>query len=574
MRWTRTLIPTLKETPAEAEILSHRLLLRAGLVRRLAGGLYTFLPLGMRILRRIEDIVRQEMDRAGAQEVLMPALQPPEIWKRSGRYESAAHVLFKASDHQKREWILGPTHEEVVTTLAASEIHSWRSLPLNLYQIQTKFRDEIRPRFGLMRAREFVMKDAYSFDVSAEAARASYQAMYQAYARIFRRVGLDAVAVQADSGVMGGQESHEYMAPSETGENVILYSSGYAANRDKAVSALPSRFEGGSPGSPPPAEPFETPGCRTIEDLSSPPWNVPATGQIKTLVYMADGKPRLILLSGADSLNEAKLARQLGSADFAPAKPEQIQSLLGASPGSLGAVGVEGTEILADRMLKGGFGLVTGANRDGYHLRSVWIERDIEVNQWADLREVRAGEPCPETGEPLKQRNAVELGHVFLLGTKYSESLGAHFLDPQGKRKPMVMGCYGIGITRTLQAVIEQNHDEQGILWPVPVAPYIVCLTVLDPDPGSAAMRQALSLHDALLEDGIEAILDDRDESPGVKFKDSELVGFPLRITFGPRSLARQAAEWKPRGGAMEEVPLAHVRERIVEWAGSRRRGG
>ena len=571
MRWSRTFIPTLKETPAEAEILSHRLLLRAGLVRKLAGGLYTYLPLALRILQRIEAIVREEMNRTGALELLMPALQPPEIWKRSGRYRTASRVLFHATDHMKREWVLGPTHEEVVTSLVADEIHSYRRLPVNFYQIQTKFRDEIRPRFGLMRAREFVMKDAYSFDVSPEAARRSYRAMFDAYVRIFRRCGLDAVPVQADSGVMGGRESHEYMAPAETGENEILFSSAYAANREKARSALAPPFRDRDAGEQGPPEPFDTPGCRTIEDLAGPPWGIPATSQIKTLVYRVEDRPVLILLSGSDALNEAKLAGVLGTAEFRPARPEEIRSLLGADPGSLGAVGVREADILADHMLEGGFGLVTGANRNDVHLRSVCIERDIPVTRWADLRTVRPGEPCPETGEPLQRKSAIELGHVFLLGTGYSESLGALFLDDRGVQRPAVMGCYGIGITRTLQAIIEQNHDEHGILWPVSVAPFTVCLTVLDIDPRGRAMREATALHDALEREGVEVILDDRDERPGVKFKDSELVGFPLRIAFGPRALSRDAVEWKPRGGTLEEIPIARARGRTLDWLSERR---
>lgn len=589
MRWSQTFIPTLKETPAEAEILSHRLLLRAGLIRKLTGGLYTFLPLGLRVLQKIETIVREEMNRAGAVEVLMPALQPPEIWQQSGRYETARDVFFKARDRAQREWILGPTHEEVIASLVAGEIRSYRQLPVNFYQIQTKFRDEVRPRFGLMRAREFIMKDAYSFDVSDEAAQTSYQKMYDAYVQIFRRCGLNAIPVEADTGVMGGQHSHEFMAPAEVGESEIVFNpcGGYAANLEKASSALQPPFDNPktitvgenpqNPDSSPPVGKFKTPGVQTIEALEKPPYNVPARRQIKTLVYIvrsaknqpsgeAVDRPILLLLLGSDRLNEAKLASVLGSADFRPATPEEICQILGARPGSLGAVGVAGLEICADFMLRNGSGLTTGANEDGFHLRHVHVQRDIPINRWADLRAVQPGEPCPQTGQPLQVRAAIEVGHVFKLGTKYSESLGAFFLDNQGKRRPAVMGCYGIGVTRTLQAVIEQKHDEEGILWPLEIAPYAVCITALDATPGSPTMKLAESIYQKLAAQNIETLLDDRDERPGVKFKDSELIGFPLRIAIGPRSLQNHLVELKPRTGALQKITPESVVDAVVAW--------
>lgn len=589
MRWSQTFIPTLKETPAEAEILSHRLLLRAGLIRKLTGGLYTFLPLGLRSLQKIEAVVREEMSRAGAIEVLMTALQPPEIWQQSGRYETARDVFFKARDRTQREWILGPTHEEVITSLVASEIHSYRQLPVNFYQIQTKFRDEVRPRFGLMRAREFIMKDAYSFDVSDEAAQTSYQKMYDAYVQIFRRCGLNAIPVEADTGVMGGQHSHEFMAPAEVGESEIVFNpcGGYAANLEKASSGLQPPFDspktittGENPqnaASSPPVERFKTPGVQTIEALEKPPYNVPARHQIKTLVYIvrsaknqsgkeAVDRPILLLLLGSDRLNEAKLAGVLGTADFRPATTEEIYQTLGAHPGSLGAVGVDGLEICADFMLRNGFGLTTGANKDGFHLRHVNVQRNIQVLRWADLRAVQPGEPCPQTGQPLQVRAAIEVGHVFKLGTKYSESLGAFFLDNQGKRRPAVMGCYGIGITRTLQAVIEQKHDQDGILWPLEIAPYTVCITALDATPGSPTLKLAESIYQKLVAHNIETILDDRDERPGVKFKDSELIGFPLRIAVGPRSLQNNLVELKPRTGALQKITPESVVDAVAAW--------
>jgi prolyl-tRNA synthetase len=571
MRWSQTFVPTLKETPAEAEIASHKLLLRAGLIRKLAGGLYTFLPMGLRALQKISQIIREEMNRAGALEILMPALQPPEIWKESGRYETASDVLFKAKDRANREWVLGPTHEEVVTTLAAGEISSYRQLPKNYYQIQTKFRDEIRPRFGLMRAREFIMKDAYSFDTSDEAAQASYQGMFDAYVRIFDRCGLKALPVEADTGVIGGKFSHEFMVPAEVGENDVVYveTGEYAANVEKATSALKSPLAS-MPSLPldqcPPAEPFETPGVRTIEDLTRAPYSVEATRQIKTLVYVVEDKPVILLLLGNDQLNESKVAGLLGTTQFRPAESAEIHQWLGAHPGSLGAVGIGEIPIYADCFLEGGQDLVTGANQDGYHLKHVCVARDIRVKHFVDLRTVQAGEPCPVTGKPLQIQTAIEVGHVFKLGTKYSEAMQAQFLDEHGKSQPCVMGCYGIGVTRTLQAVIEQCHDEHGIYWPPSVAPYVVCITPLGVKPESEVMRCAEDLYQQLSEAGVDVILDDRDERPGVKFKDSELIGFPLRIGIGERSLKEGEVEIKPRKGDLVRVRTDQAVPHVLDW--------
>ncbi|HTL56584.1 MAG TPA: proline--tRNA ligase [Candidatus Limnocylindrales bacterium] len=568
MRWSQTLIPTLKETPAEAEIVSHKLLLRAGLVRKLTGGLYTFLPLGLRALRKVERIVREEMDRAGALEVLMPALQPPEIWQQSGRYETAKDVLFKVRDRAKKEWVLGPTHEEVITSLVASEINSYRQLPKNFYQIQTKFRDEIRPRFGLMRAKEFVMKDAYSFDATDEAAQESYRKMYDAYARIFQRCGLKTIAVEADTGVMGGKFSHEFMVPAETGENEVVFceNCSYAANVEKAVSRVSSAEKVKSAKSKVQSpEKFATPGVQTIEGLTKAPYHVPAEGQIKTLVYIVESKPVLLLLRGDDQLNEAKVAGALGTPTFRPAEPEEIFSALGAHPGSLGAVGVTNHRVYADEWLRGSVDMTTGANQDGFHLRYVVIERDIQVGQWADLRVVQPGEPCPNCGNPLKVQRAIEVGHVFKLGTKYSLAFNALFLDEAGKQQPAIMGCYGIGVTRTLQAVLEQSHDENGIIWPISVAPFTVCITPLNVAPESQVMKTAEKLYADLTARGIEAILDDRNERPGVKFKDSELVGFPIRVGIGEKSLAKGEVEIKPRAGALIPMKLGDAFEQVVK---------
>jgi prolyl-tRNA synthetase len=566
MRWTQTLIATLREPPAEAEILSHKLLLRAGLIRKLAGGVYTFLPLGLRALHKVEQIVREEMDRAGAVEVLMPALQPPEIWQQSGRYETMRDALFKAHDSAKREWVLGPTHEEVITQLVAAEINSYRQLPKNFYQIQVKFRDEIRPRFGLMRAREFIMKDAYSFDVSDEAAQVSYQKMYDAYTRIFARCGLKTFPVEADTGIIGGKFSHEFMVPAETGENEVAYCEGcgYAANIEKATSA-PSQSAIRNPQSA--IEKFATPGVVTIEALAAAPYNVAADRQIKTLIYVAESKLVIVLMRGDDQLNEAKFAGRLGTATFRAATAEEIFEAMGAHPGSLGEVTSTrkrtDIKVLADEVLRGASDMTTGANEDGFHLRHVDVARDIKVDEWADLRTVRAGEACKVCGKPLKIRRAIEVGHVFKLGTKYSEKLGALYLDEAGVRHPAVMGCYGIGCTRTLQAVIEQCNDKDGIIWPLSVAPYQVCITPLNVAPDNVGMKLAEKIYAELTARGVEVILDDRDDRPGVKFKDADLVGFPIRVSIGEKSLAKGEVEIKPRGGQIIPAKIEEAVERI-----------
>ena len=548
MKWTKTLISTLREAPSDAEILSHKLLLRAGLIRKLAGGVYTFLPLGLRALRKVETIIREEMNRAEAVEVLMPALQPKEIWEQSGRAETAKDVLFKVKDGSNREWFLSPTAEEVITTLAASEINSYRQLPKNFYQVSTKFRDEIRPRFGLMRAKEFIMKDAYSFDATDEGAMASYHKMYDAYKRIFDRCGVQNFPVEADTGVIGGNYSHEFMVPADTGENDVVFceACGYAANIEKATSGIPktaARELGAA------VEKFATPGVVTIEALSKEPYKVAANRQIKTLVYIADSKPVLILIRGDDQLNETKLMARTGAVAARPATPEECFTTLGAKPGSLGAVVnvPASVKVLADERLRGANDMTTGANEDGFHFRNVSIERDIKVTDWFDLRTVTAGEPCVKCSKILKIRRAIEVGHVFKLGSKYSEKLGANFLDEAGARKPCVMGCYGIGVTRTLQAIIEQCNDKDGIVWPLAVAPYQVCITPLAVTPDSAAMQLAEKFYAELTAQGIDVILDDRDERPGVKFKDADLVGFPIRIAIGEKSLAKGEVEIKPR---------------------------
>jgi prolyl-tRNA synthetase len=505
------------------------------------------------------------MDRAGALEILMPALQPPEIWQQSGRYETAKGVLFKAFDRAKKEWVLGPTHEEATATMMAAELSSYRQLPKNFYQIQTKFRDEIRPRFGLMRTREFIMKDAYTFDATDEACAAAYEKMFDAYTRIFQRCGLQAIPVEADTGVMGGKFSHEFMVPAETGENEIV--SCEACHRSASIEKATSRTAQGQPGAAASSAPekFPTPGVVTIDGLAAAPFRVLQERQIKTLVYIIADKPVLILLRGDHQLNEAKLTGAFLTANFRPAEAEEIFAALHAHPGSLGAVGVKDLPVHADEALQGATGMTTGANEDGFHLRHVDIARDIQVKSWSDLRLVQAGEPCVHCGQPLTIRRAIEVGHLFKLGTKYSKALNALFLDESGKQQPAIMGSYGIGIARTMQAVIEQSHDKDGIVWPLAIAPYTVCLTPLTVAPASAVMQLAEKIYAELAAQGVDVILDDRDERPGFKFKDSELVGFPVRLAIGEKSLAKGEVELKRRGGQLALVKTEDAVPRILE---------
>ena len=557
MRWTQTLLTTLRDAPAEAEIASHQLLLRAGLARKLTSGLYTFLPLGLRALRKVEKIVREEMDRAGGLEILMPALQPPDLWEKSGRIQAAADVLFHVKDHQDRRWILGPTHEEVVTALVAGEVQSYRQLPRTLYQIQTKYRDEIRPRFGLMRAREFIMKDAYSFDTDEATAKNSYEAMVGAYRKIFERVGLNALQVEADTGVMGGASSHEFCVVAEIGEGELVTEEQgtYAAAIEKAEGKPAER--NGVAGV---IEKFPTPGIRTIADLEKK-HGVLAQDQVKTLVFTNGKETTLVLVRGDDEAQEAKVGKVLG-AGFRAAVDAEIKEVMGASPGSLGAVAstLEGKKltVVADLVLKGQKGMATGANDNGFHFKEVDVERDLKIDKWADVRTVRDGD-LSAGGKKLKVSRGIEVGHAFLLGTKYSEALEAKFLDAQGKQQPAVMGCYGIGVTRTLQAVMEVHQDKDGIRWPATVAPYTVMLVTLDlADPAVKAATEAVIA--SLDKAGIDYLWDDRDERPGVKFKDADLLGFPWRITIGAKSVAKGGVEVKcRRTGGMEMISPGDV---------------
>ena len=575
--WSQFFIPTLKESPSDAEIASHKLLVRAGLVRKLGGGLYTYMPFGLLALRKITELCREEMDNAGAIELWMPHVHPAELWEQGPRWAAAREIMFRADGagagkgrSKEPEFVLGPTHEEIITPLVKAEITSYRDLPKNFYQIATKFRNEIRPRYGLMRAREFIMMDSYSFDAQDEGAVKSYFKMKEAYEKFFKRVGVLSIAVEADTGVMGGSYSHEFMVPAEIGDDDIIYceESGYAANREKASSGIvPKDLADAAPVGA--TEEFATPGVVTIAALEAAPYSVPGDKQFKTLVFIGDGKPFIVILRGSDELEEAKLG-SLGFTLFRQATAEEIEPVLGAKPGSLGAV--KGTikdpsalaGIFADHAIRLIGNGVTGANKDGFHLRNVNVTRDLAITQFGDFRRVRAGEPCPKSGHPLKSRRGIEVGHIFKLGTKYSDKFGAVYTDDQKQSHAMVMGCYGIGISRTLQAVIEQSHDADGIIWPWNVAPFHVLICVLDPQLPEAA-DLAKKLATAAEKAGADVLIDDRAERPGVKFKDADLIGIPLRITIGGKGLKEGIVEVKWRHQKeVVKVPLVEAEARIA----------
>jgi prolyl-tRNA synthetase family II len=563
VRWSEAFIPTLRDDPADAEAASHKLLVRAGYVRQLMAGAYSLLPLGQRVCQKITRIVRAEMDAIGGQEFKLPALHPAEIWKRSGRWEAMGEEMFRLVDRKGADVALGMTHEEVFATLAG-ELRSYKQLPQIWYQIQTKFRDEPRPKSGVLRVREFTMKDSYSLDLEQSGLDASFQRHLEAYRKIFRRCGIETLAVEASSGSMGGSESIEFMVESDAGEDFVATCGrcGYSANIEKATSQLPA-VEDPPSGSAP--ERFPTPGVRTIEDLARFAGGAPAERQIKTLVYSVDGVIVLVLLRGDHALSEQKLFDQVEAREIRPAGEAEIRAALGAGPGSLGAVGVQGRTVIADFALDGRRGMTTGANQDDFHLRGVDVERDIPVKHWLDLREVSEDEGCPSCGEPLRVVKTIEVGHIFKLGTRYSEALGAKVLDESGASRPIIMGSYGIGIERAMAAVVERCHDENGIVWPMSVAPYEVVVTLLKPtDPAIA--EAGGQLYDALRASGIEVLLDDRDDRPGVKFKDADLVGIPYRVTIGPKGIAEGKAEIVRRtNGEVRNVDLVKAASTVAE---------
>jgi prolyl-tRNA synthetase len=570
MRWSQYFVPTLREDPADAEVVSHKLLLRAGVVRQLSAGIYSYLPLGQRIALKVMQILREEMNRIGGQEFYLPALHPAELWQESGRWSAIGDDMFRLKDRKGTDMCLGMTHEEVFTSIARNEIRSYKQLPQVWYQIQIKFRDEPRPKSGLMRLRTFIMKDAYTFDVDREGLDRSFAAQREAYKKIFTRCGIQFSIVEASSGAMGGSESNEFVAKTDAGEDLIASCAncGYAANLEKATSRLPVIEDETGPEKP---EQFPTPGVRTIEDLTTFPGGAAADRQIKSLVFMAtiDGEPRpvLALLRGDHQLHEVKFTDAVGATASRPAQPEEIRELLGASAGSLGGVGVRKTAaglfVIADLGLKGRRNMTTGANRDDHHLRGVNIERDIEVDRWADLRTVTPDEACPRCDSgTLEVYKAMEVGHIFKLGTKYSESMGATVLTEEGKPVPIIMGSYGIGVERIISAAVEQHSDSDGIIWPRAIAPFDVVVTVTNMK-DEKLREEGEKLYRDLQAVGLEVLLDDRNERAGVKFKDADLIGIPHRITIG-RKIADGIVElFDRRTKQSEDVKLSEVVSRL-----------
>ena len=578
MRWSRYFIPTLREDPADAEVISHKLLLRAGIIRQLSAGIYSYLPLGQRIALKVMNVLREEMNAIGGQEFYLPALHPAEIWQESGRWFAIGDDMFRLKDRKGTDMCLGMTHEEVFTTIARNEVRSYKQLPQVWYQIQIKFRDEARPKSGLMRLRTFIMKDAYSFDVDRAGLDRAFNDQREAYKKIFTRCGIKFLIVEASSGAMGGTESNEFMARTPAGEDLIVNceNCGYAANLEKATSRLPDIADEPGPSAP---EEFPTPGVRTIEDLITFPGGAEASRQIKSLVFFAtiDGeqRPVLALLRGDHQLHEIKLADSLRATAVRPAHPEEIRNLLGASAGSLGGVGAKAKaragnsdlRIIADSSLKNRRNMTTGANKDDHHLRGVDISRDIPVDEWFELRTVESGESCPrcETGV-LEVFKGMEIGHIFKLGTKYSESMGATVLNQEGKEVPIVMGSYGIGVERIMTAIVEQQHDEDGIVWPQALAPFDVVVTITNMKQDD--LRQTgEKLYEELARAGLEPLLDDRDERAGVKFKDADLIGIPYRINVGKKVAEGVVELFDRRAKRSEDVKISDVVKHVQRLA-------
>lgn len=558
MRYSEMFLPTTKETPSDAEIVSHQLMLRAGMIRKLAGGIYSYLPLGYRVIRKVENIVREEMNRAGAQEVFLPAVQPAELWMESGRWNMYGKELLRFKDRHNRDYCIGPTHEEVITALVRDEIQTYRQLPRNLYQIQTKFRDEIRPRFGIMRSREFGMKDAYSFDATEKGAEESYGKMFDAYNRIFERCGLHFRPVEADSGNIGGSFSHEFMVTADSGEDVMVHctSCTYAANLEKAECPRPDANQT-SEETDLPLEEVHTPDVRTIEEVCAF-LNVAPSDVVKTMIFMCDGEPLAVLVRGDEEINEIKLRNYLGCESLELAMDDTIMAVTGSPRGFAGPMGIS-CRIMADHSLLGMKNFVVGGNREHYHIKNTDTPRDFAINEYADLKVIREGDRCPRCGCEIRIVRGIEVGHVFKLGVKYSKAMHATFLDADGKEKNMIMGCYGIGIGRTVAACIEQSHDDNGIIWPLAIAPFHVIITPVNVN-DEQILRTGEELYGRLVADGVEVILDDRDERAGMKFKDADLIGIPLRITIGSKSLARGAVEVRFRkSGTVENVAIEAI---------------
>ena len=563
MRYSQYLLPTLKETPADAEVISHQLMLRAGMIRKVAAGIYNYMPFGLRSIRKVERIVREEMDRAGAIELLMPSVVPAELWQESGRWDQYGKELLRISDRKDAPFCFGPTHEEVVTDIVRRDLRSYRQVPLNLYQIQTKFRDEIRPRFGLMRGREFIMKDAYSFDVDEAGADIAYEKMNQAYRRIFQRLGLNFRAVEADTGAIGGSFSHEFMVLADSGEDAIVScdSCDYAANVEKA-EIRPSAAK-----APAPTQELSkvlTPARKTIEEVAEF-LKVAPHRLVKTLIVQTDaGETLAVLLRGDRELNQIKLCRLLGCLSVELAAEETVIKATGAPSGFAGPVGLM-LRILADQELQQMADFIVGGNEKDAHLTGVNLGRDFAVETFADLRQAVAGDSCSRCDGKLEAWRGIEVGHIFKLGTKYSQAMDATILDKDGQERVLFMGCYGIGIGRSVAAAIEQNHDENGIIFPMPIAPFQVVVTMVNPNEAEVA-GAAETLYRELCDLGIEALLDDRDERPGSKFKDADLIGIPLRVTVGSRGLKDGALELQQRrGGERTMLPIAEAAALVAE---------
>ncbi len=561
MLYSNAYIPTRKEDPADAEVVSHKLLIRAGFIRQVAAGIYSFLPLGWRVVRKVEEIVREEMNRAGALEVLLPGVQPAALWEQSGRWAHYGPELLRFVDRKGNDYCLGPTHEEVITDLVRDEVRSYKQLPLNLYQIQAKFRDEVRPRAGLMRGREFIMKDSYSFDADEAGARRSYDLMYDAYHRIFRRCGLRFRPVEADTGNIGGSGSHEFQVLADSGEDAITScpSCGYTANVEMAEIQAPA--ERADTGFAERAR-VETPGAKTVEQVTAF-LKVGPESLVKTLIYIGDGATYAVLARGDAEINEIKVKHALGVDELVLAGEDVVENLTGAAVGFAGPVGL-GVKIVADNGVRAMRDFVVGANADDAHYTGVNWGRDFSVDVWADLRVAGGGDACGRCGAAFEAYRGIEVGQVFYLGTKYSAAMGATFLDAEGKAKPFVMGCYGIGVTRVVSAAIEQNHDDAGIVWPMALAPFHVVILAMQPK-SAEVMAAARTLHDSLGARGVDVLLDDRDERPGFKFKDADLVGYPLRLVVGERGLKDGVVELKRRNAeGVELVAVDAVVEQIV----------
>jgi len=565
MRWTKYFIPTLKEVPSEAEAVSHRLMIRAGLIRKLASGAYTYLPLGLRILKKVENIIREEMDKKGAIELFMPSMQPVELWHESGRFKDLGEDLIKFKDRHNRVMVFGPTHEEVITDLVRNHINSYKQLPVTLYQIQTKFRDEVRPRFGVIRSREFIMKDAYSFDRDNKGLDESYKKMYEAYEAIFKRCGLDAIAVEADSGVMGGDVSHEFMVLSESGEDLLAHcaSCGYAASLAVAEISAQVHKCTSAQVKEKSMEEVGTPGVTTIEKVGEL-LKVAHDQMVKTLIYLADEKSVAVLIRGDHEANETKIKKYLKATRLEMADEDIIKKITGGPMGFSGPVGLKGIRLIADTSITGMANFVTGANKKDKHLINVNLERDFKVEEFADLRMITEKDNCPNCNKSIKIEHAIEMGHVFKLGFKYSKVMKAEFLDEDRKLKPMVMGCYGIGVNRIIATVIELHNDAKGIIWPLAIAPFQVIIIPINYKE-ETVRTTADSIYNELNKSGIEVLLDDRDESAGIKFNDAELIGIPISIVIGDKGLKKGKLEIKIKeSGKVIEVEKAEIKDKVL----------